>query len=146
MIEESKEFKGFSNMITMLKRHEGYRKHPYKCTANKLTIGYGRNLEDVGISQEEAEILLMFDIGRVVDDLNSVSSLNSKLNQARTEVCIMMIFNLGLNGFLKFKKMIKAIEEQNFGKAADEMLDSKWANQVGNRANELAEIMRKGEY
>ena len=51
-----------SNLIEQLKRHEGKRLFPYHCTANKLTIAYGRNLDDVGVTEEEAELMLVNDV------------------------------------------------------------------------------------
>lgn len=67
------------------------------------------------------------------------------LNCARKVALIDMYHNLGATRFNQFRKMIKAISEKNYEKASDEMLDSRWAVQVGNRAYELSDIMKKGE-
>lgn len=66
------------------------------------------------------------------------------LSPARQEVLVNMSFNLGVEGLFKFRRMWAAIRAHNFDLAADEMLDSKWARQVGSRAEELSEKMRKG--
>jgi len=129
----------------MLIRHEDLRLKPYKCTSNKLTIGVGRNLDDKGISKDEALYMLNNDIFETSRQLHKYSWY-VKLNSYRKEAIIDMAINLGIAGLLKFKKMIKALEEENFDKAAYEALDSRWADQVGNRAFELAFIIREGYY
>lgn len=128
--------------IEALRRHEGFRQHPYRCTAGKLTVGYGLNLDDRGIYEPEARWLLAKDVGRIYDQLHSDYIWFRELDCDRRAVIINMVFNLGLPGFLKFRRMIGALIKKNYDEAADEMLDSKWATQVGDRAKELAEIMR----
>lgn len=134
------------SLIEQLKRHEGLRLNPYKCTAGKLTIGYGRNLEDKGISEHEAELMLASDIHEVQDELFKRLPVYSKLNPARKGALTNMGFNLGVTGLLKFKKMISALESGDYNLAAAEMLDSRWASQVGQRSKELAEQIRTGSY
>lgn len=133
------------NLRLMLMRHEGVRLTPYRCPAGKLTIGCGRNLQDVGITQLEAMTLLSNDIERVTKEAHTFGWFKS-LNRARQDVVISMIFNLGLPRFKEFKKTIEAINMGNFSKAADEMLDSSWAKQVGERAIDLADMMKRGSY
>ena len=132
-------------LIEMLKRHEGLRLKPYKCTAGKLSIGYGRNLEDMGISEVEAMVMLRNDIEQCYEEL-SVFSWFEDLDQVRQEALINMLYNLGLPTFLQFKKTLKFVAEGKYSQAAAEMLDSKWATQVGDRANELAYMMETGDY
>lgn len=123
-----------------LKKHEGLRLKPYVCTAGKLSIGYGRNLDDVGISKQEAEILLDADIEVATESAMQYSWWRG-LSPNRQDVIIEMIFNLGLTRFLGFKKTIQAIVDEDFVEASVQMLDSKWADQVGKRAITLAEKM-----
>ena len=132
--------------VELLKKHEGRRLFPYKCTAGKLTIGYGRNIEDTGISEEEAELMLQADIERCIVELTDKTSYFSSLCEPRQTVLINMVFNLGWSRFSRFKNMIKAIKGGNYDKASVEMLDSRWADQVGGRAKELSIIMLAGEY
>lgn len=151
------------NLIEQLKRHEGFEEDYYQCTANKKTIGYGRNVEanpfsskelaflgrdefiDEPMTEEEAEFLL-------VNDVNEVTALIqdhlpwSDMNLARQAVCVNMAFNLGVSGFFKFKNMLRALNDCYYEKAAVEMLDSRWAKQVSNRANELAVQMSTGAW
>lgn len=133
-------------MLTLIRRHEGLRLKPYLCTAGKLTIGYGRNLEDKGITALEAEYLLEHDIAKVLGELKFNLSFWANISEVRKVVLVDMCFNLGINGLLKFKRMIKAIEDKDYSKAAAEMLDSKWAGQVKRRANELNFMMREDKY
>lgn len=130
--------------LEQLQRHEGFSNYPYKDSVGKMTIGYGRNLDDCGISKEEASMLLSNDVQVAKDE---VAKLLSTLeipepHLHRKYVLYNMMFNLGWNRFLNFVKMLKALRQQNYEQAAVEMLDSKWAKQVGYRANELAEQMR----
>ena len=129
----------------LLVRHEGLRLKPYLCPAGKLTIGVGRNLEDVGITEREAHYMLAGDIVRCVGQAQAFPWYEG-LTAARRDVVICMIFNLGLAGFKGFKNMHAAMAGGNYLQASREMLNSKWATQVGNRAIELAEMMRTGHY
>lgn len=132
------------NITRMLLHHEGLKTAPYRCSAGKLTIGVGRNLDDVGITEEEARYLLANDIERVAGELDRALPWWSGLDTARREVLLDMCFNLGIGGLLKFKGMLAALETGDFATAAEEMLDSRWASQVGGRAAELATLMRGG--
>lgn len=129
----------------MLVRHEGLRLMPYRDSVGKLTVGVGRNLEDVGISESEAMMLLSNDIGLARSEAQKLLWF-SKLDTVRQDVIISMIFNLGLPKFLLFKATIQAIEMANWPEVSAHMLDSKWAAQVGKRAEELAQMMVTGEY
>lgn len=128
----------------MIKAHEGLELKPYLCTADKITIGYGRNLDDVGISKEEAEFLLDIDIHKAVQDVQAIVPNYKSLSRMRRAVLIDMMYNLGRTRFSKFKNMLSALEELDFDQAAHEMLDSRWAVQVGDRATFLARKMEEG--
>lgn len=132
-----------TKIIQNLKRDEGLRLSPYLCLANKLTIGYGRNLDDVGISEEEAELMLINDINKCVQQLSTIPVYRT-LDRIRQDVLINMCFNLGFHGLLSFLKMWRALSIYDYEKAADEMMDSKWFKQVGSRAVRLVYEMRKG--
>lgn len=126
----------------LLLRHEGKRSKPYNDTAGKLTIGVGRNLTDEGLSDDEITLLLDNDINRVFQELPSIVPSFGSLDETRQHVLMDMCFNLGAPRLLKFVSMLAAIEKRDFGAAADAMLDSLWAKQVGGRATELAAMMR----
>lgn len=131
-------------VIEQLKRHEGFRSKPYKCTADKTTIGYGRNLEDVGISTAEAEYLLLNDLEQAIKDAKALFCNFAELSENRQAVLVNMAFNLGRSRLKTFSNMRAAVEHKDFCRAADEMLDSLWAKQVKGRATELAALMRDG--
>jgi len=133
-----------SELRAMLKKHEGLKLKPYRCPAGKLTIGYGHNIEDKGISKRIAELILGEDLKEAMQELLRVMPAALLVSEPRQNVLISMMFNLGTDKFLEFKKMIQAVEDRDFNKAADEMLDSKWARQVKSRADELAAMMREG--
>ncbi len=130
----------------MLIRHEGLRLKPYRDTVGKLTIGIGRNLDDVGITREEATMLLNHDIAKVQRDVKKTFPWFSRLNGVRKNVVLNMVFNLGLPRFRQFKKAIAAIRANRWDEAAKQMLDSRWARQVGRRARELASMIKSGKY
>jgi lysozyme len=110
-----------------------------------LTIGVGRNLEATGISREEAIYLLQNDIARVYGELfQALHPWFNHLAPIRQDVLINMAFNMGTEGLLKFTKTLALLEEDKYDEAADEMLHSTWATQVGDRATELSQIMRTG--
>ena len=125
-------------------RDEGLRLVPYRCSAGKLTIGVGRNLDDVGITESEAMHLLVNDIMRSKNATLTIIPDLLELSEQRQRVLVNMCFNLGPWGLRNFRKMLAAIAERDFSRAADEMLDSKWARQVGPRATRLAKMMRDG--
>ena len=130
----------------LLIKHEGMKFKPYTCSAGKLTIGIGRNLEDVGLSAMEVDLLLSNDIARVSGEAVANFPWFRELNDTRKDVVLSMLFNIGRSRFKGFKKMIAALERRDYQAAAYEMLTSKWSEQVGQRANELAHMMSTGEY
>ena len=134
-----------TNLLAIIRRHEGLRLKPYLCSEGKITIGFGRNLEDMGISEKEAEMLLMSDIERCYEELDVFSWFHD-LDQVRQEAMVNMLFNLGLPTFLEFKRTLKFMAEGAYSQAAAEMLDSKWADQVGDRAREIAYMVDTGCY
>ena len=111
----------------------------------KLTLGVGRNLEDVGITEDEAILLLENNINSsIIQVERNFGSWFSKLNSARKMVIISMAFNMGIDGLKTFQKMIKSISSGDFTSASNQMLMSKWSSQVGNRAIILSQIMKTG--
>ena len=130
-------------LIETLKRHEGLRLKVYTCPAGKLTVGYGRNLEDRGITEEEADYLLINDIRCVEDALVRALPCFEKLPEAAQEVLINMGFQMGVAGVLGFRKTLEHLKGGRYHEASFEMLNSSWAMQTPRRAGELAEIIRK---
>lgn len=130
----------------MTKTFEGLRLKPYRCTAGKLTIGYGRNLDDVGISQAEADMLFERDFAMAESEVKRLCKEFGidvdNLIEQRFYVLTDMMFNLGYTRLSKFKKFLYALKTGSYEAAANEMLDSNWAKQVGNRAIKLSTLMK----
>jgi lysozyme len=128
-----------------LRRHEGLKLKPYYCTAGKLTIGYGRNLDDVGITKEEAEYLLQNQIQTCIAELQKkIPDIYNNVNHVRQAVLVNMCYNMGITELLKFKKTLASIQRGDYKLASEQMLQSLWAEQVGNRAKQLSELMKNG--
>ena len=146
--------------LSQLKRHEGEHREggrhvAYRCPAGALTIGWGHNLDakpvrglgpGSSLSDAEAESLLRADLADIAARLDLRLAWWRGLGPARAAVLLNMAFNLGLAGLLGFRRMLAAARAQRFEEAAAEMLDSRWAAQVGRRAHELAAQMRTGRW
>ena len=130
----------------LTREFEELRLKPYRGTAGKLTIGYGRNLEDVGISPSEAAYLFQADFARAIQDaikLCKEYDIEYKdLIEQRFYVIVDMCFNMGIQRTRKFKKFFSALKKGLYEDASKEMLDSLWAKQVGNRAVKLSALMK----
>lgn len=126
-----------------LKRDEGLRTAPYHDTVGKLTIGYGRNLDDVGISEEEAEMFLSNDAHKAVLEVHrTIPNIQQKPWQIRLGI-YNMAFNMGITRLLQFTNMLEALDRDDWEQVADEALDSRWADQVGERAQRIARLFRE---
>lgn len=132
-------------MRGQLTLHEGLRLMPYLDTVGKTTIGVGRNLTDVGITNSEAMLMLDNDIIRSMSDLDHQFQWWRDLDDVRQMVLVDMCFNLGIGGLSKFVNTMRAVERADWDAAANGMLASKWAKQVKGRAIKLAKMMRTGE-
>ena len=134
-------------LIESIKRHEGFRDRVYLDSEGKLTCGWGHHLW-VGskVPLIACEEFFKQDVSDAVSSFRTIPPFfRKKLNPARARVVAEMIFNMNVQKVLRFEKMWERIEAGDFDGAAAEMLDSLWARQVKSRAEELAEIMRKGE-
>jgi lysozyme len=127
-----------------LRRDEGVRLKPYLCTAGKMTIGVGRNIEDIGITDMEADYLLENDIERVVAELDRSLPWWRDLSGKRQEALINMCFNMGISRLMTFRKMLGALKSGRYDDAAMEALNSKWARQVGARSKRIAAALAEG--
>lgn len=118
-------------LIEQLVKHEGERLKPYRCTAGKLSIGVGRNLDDKGISKAESRMLLAADIMQCEEDLKIIFRDQwNWISENRKIALTDMRFNLGGAGFRSFKRMINAIKNEDWEQAGLEATRSKWAEQV----------------
>ena len=139
------------DLLTQLRRDEGLRLEAYSDSVGVLTIGYGHNLEahggsDVICTQEQAERWLEADAAKACGELSKHLPWTTALDDARKAVLQNMAFNIGIGGLLGFHRTLTMIEAGNYEGAAEAMLESKWAGQVGDRARRLAQQMRSGEW
>ena len=125
--------------IADLKRDEGFKPKPYQCTSGVWTIGYGFT----SLTVSESNMILSMRVNHINCELLEFGWYRG-LNNARKSVIIQMAFQLGFDGLLKFKKMIRAIELNNFNTAAIEMRNSKWFGQTPNRVIRLMNKMQNG--
>lgn len=126
-----------------IQNNEGLELKLYKCTSDKWSIGVGRNLEDMGISRNEAELMLVNDIDRCTNEATAIFGIAFYfMDYTIQTVIIDMLFNMGHTRFMTFTNMIKAIKTGNRKQAAVELLDSKYAKKLHGRAGRNAELIR----
>lgn len=133
-------------LMDEIKAHEGYRDRVYLDSVGVPTVGYGHALlEGSRIPHLVADLLFSQDFNDAKKDYEILANRNGfDLDSVRRGVIINMLFNMGIVRVQKFVKMIAALQVKDFEEAAKQMLDSKWARQVGKRSTYLAEKMRKG--
>ena len=144
--------------VELIKKHEGYSDTPYVCPAEKWTIGYGYNYQDRGFTTEELTELLMSGFDKEIaerllekDVLESFELLKDnfewfdRLDEGRKIALLDMIYNLGLGRFKKFRKMLSALQDEDFDRAAEEAINSRWYKQVKTRGERIVHAIRTGE-
>jgi len=138
-----------SRIIEMLRKHESVETHAYECSANKITVGVGRNIDKdggIGLSNDEIDYLLANDIKRVNGELQRSFDWFNALDQVRKDAMIDLCFNIGLPRMKGFKKALAAMDGADYDTAATEFLDSRWAKQVGSRSVTITDMVRSGSY
>ena len=139
-------------IINRIKRHEGCRLRPYRDSLGFWTVGWGHKMESIGpsiladgITQEDADRLLIDDILKSYHGVSRLPAMVlNNCNDVRKGILIEMCFQLGYGGVLKFKRMLRAIQNNDFERAANEMVFSLWHSQTPTRCQELSEVMRHG--
>ncbi len=132
-------------LIRRIMAHEGFSGRPYLDTTGNLTIGYGRNLDARPLDETEGRWLLERDLSRLEARLESVP-LYLSLDPVRRAALLEMAYNLGFRGLMGFERMLAALGRRDWEAAAREALDSRWARQVGRRADRIAHRLRTGEW
>ena len=126
-------------------RHEGTRLDMYQDTLGIWTVGVGHNIQEKGISQAVMELMLDEDLAEAVSELKRSVSFFSKMPEQVQEALVNLAFNMGIPRLMQFKKTLAYLRDGNFEAAADELLDSRYAEQVGRRADEVADMIRTAE-
>jgi len=134
-----------TELVKSVKKHEGLSLLPYEDTEGFITIGFGTNI-DAGISLEQANALLNIQLESLRKELDKRIPDWSNHSDARQNVVLEMAYNLGIPRLLKFKKMLANLEKRDYNHAALEMLNSRWREQVKDRAITLANQMQSGEF
>ena len=132
-------------LLERIKHHEGFRSKVYQCTEGYDTIGFGFAIKDLVLDEDIAEMILMRKLEDLMKRIGKTFSWWKSADSDVKDVVVEMCFQLGVSGFSKFKKTIDHLENKRYGKAAAEMLDSKWARQTPNRALELSNIIKNLE-
>ncbi len=128
---------------SLLIKHEGLSQKYYRDLHGNLTIGIGHNLSANGLSIEACMFIFNEDLIYFINKLENYAFFTA-LDEIRKIAIINMCFNLGLKGLLKFKKMIAALTKKDYVTASNEILNSKWTTQVGQRALTIAEMIKTG--
>lgn len=131
-------------VMQKIEAEEGRKHQVYTCSAGKLTVGVGFNIEDVPIPDEVIDYWLIFNLNKLRRELIEFKWFNDSPPFAKL-VLVDMAYQMGVAGLLKFEDMIKAITNKDYEKASSELLDSKYARQTPERANRNAEILRSGK-
>ena len=135
-------------MREMLIANEGLSLKVYKCTAGANSIGVGRNLDSRGISEDEAMLMLNNDIEICIAALDKRYPWWKRLSEARQEVMVDLMFNLGESRLAKFVQFLQSMETassaEDYAVAAEHLLDSLYAKQLPGRSKRNAEIIRGG--
>lgn len=133
-------------ITAQLIRDEDLKLKPYRCTSGKLTIGVGRNLDDKGLSREEAIYLLKNDVNETREALVSQFPWMDNLDEARFGAFLNLAFNMGINGLKTFVNTLQHARHGHWDKVAVNLLKSKYATQVGDRAKRIARQLETGEW
>ena len=130
------------DLLEKIKHHEGFVEHVYDDSLGIPTIGYGFAIKDLILDEDIAEDILIRKLERLKRNANSRFKWLEDMPVVVQEVILNMCYQLGVTGVSKFRKAISALQEGDWNEAADEMLDSLWARQTPNRAEELSNIVR----
>ena len=136
-----------NEVLTSLKKEEGWSAVVYKCSSNRSTLGYGRNVDKnggLGISKSEGEVLLRNDVERCLMECKKAFSFFDDLTPNRQRALVEISFQLGITSLKKFHMALAALENGMYEKSAFEFLHSRWAKQTPDRAERMAKLIRDG--
>lgn len=134
-----------SNLKKTIIRHEGKKKKLYKCTADKWTIGVGHNIEDNGLSEAAIQFIFEEDLSTSIAECQRNIIGWDEMPSPVQEALVNLVFNMGINRLMQFKKTLGYLRNGEFGEAAEELLDSRYARQVPTRAQEVSDMIRSCE-
>lgn len=135
--------------LDLIKLHEGFRPYAYKDSLGYLTIGYGFLIDQAkggAMPRPVADFWLDYELNEKDKELRAALPWVSSLDEVRHYVLLDMAYNLGIGGLLQFAQTLASVKNGEYHKAAGQMLQSKWAGQVGTRATRLAKMMESGSW
>ena len=130
------------DLLKRIKEHEGFRSRVYKCTEGYDTIGYGFAIKDLELDEDIAEEILLRKLEKLVKRIRDKFDWLDDVPHEVQGVLVHMAYQMGVSGVCKFKRALKYMEHQNWEKASEEMLLSRWHTQTPNRARELSSIIK----
>ena len=130
------------DLLKRIKHHEGFRSRVYQCTEGYDTIGYGFAIKDLEMDEDIADEILIRKVEKLIKRVRSKFDWLDSVPHEVQGVLVEMAYQMGLSSVLKFRLALKYMENQNWERAADEMLMSKWHRQTPQRAKELSNIIR----
>jgi lysozyme len=131
----------FIALSKSIQAHEGLRLKTYHCSEGKPTIGYGRNLLELEITEDQAIRWLHEDILKAEKELDRAMKGWREHSEARQNVLLEITFQMGMPRFMGFLRFWQAMREKDYNKASQELLGSRWAHQTPKRAHVLAKRM-----
>ena len=131
-----------NELLNRIKEHEGFRSRVYKCTEGYDTIGYGFAIKDLYLSEGISELILKEKVTNLRLRMGKKISWFDEAPREVREVLLEMAYQMGVSGVSKFKNALKHMKNEEWNKAADEMLLSRWYKQTPKRAKELSDIIR----
>jgi len=130
--------------IEEIKVNEGFREHVYPDTLGHLTIGYGFALKDLKLDKHVAEAILRSKITDLIMEIYERMPWFASMPDGVQSAILDMCYQLGLAGFMKFKKTIHHLIDKDWERASQEVLNSKYAMQTPARAKKVSEVFKKG--
>jgi lysozyme len=142
-----------SKLFDLLKFEEGYRERVYYCSEHYPTIGIGTKLGSKNAPLEHYTFTVSEKVAKAMldDEVSSIVKLlvgyrwYTQLDENRQTIIKSMAYQMGVSGLLKFRNMIAALEAQDWQRAHDQALDSRWARQTPKRANRHADVLLTGD-
>ena len=132
-----------NDLLKRIKEHEGFRPDVYKCSEGFDTIGWGFAIKDLYLDEDIADMILERKLLKLIKRVRSKFDWLDSVPREVQGVIVEMSYQMGVRGVSKFKKALHAMQMFQWKKAADELLDSRWAKQTPNRAKELSDIIRR---
>lgn len=141
------------NLLDVLQFEEGFRSKAYHCSSGYPTIGIGTKLGPKNaplsnytfvVTEQAAKALLDDEVKKILKSLLKFPWYIA-LDSDRQTIIKSMAYQMGVEGLLKFKNMIAALEDKDYSRASREALDSRWAKQTPSRAERHAAVIGWGK-